>query len=1178
MSEQEKKLCNPFSTGGGGNNFEKEVHTSFVTLMLAGGFAPCLSPWPIIEVKLQGKRLKYNIDDSIIIAKSPDGKSTAKLLCQVKHSISITKKSKIFGEVIKAAWNDFNETSRFNKGVDAIALITGPLSKTDIDSVRTILEGARHKNSIEFFRDVRLAKFSSRAQRKKLDIIIGHIVNANNGKQPGEQKIWDFLRSFHLLGYDLDIKSGVTISLLKTLIGQYSMHNAHGLWASIYHEVGFYNQNGGSITVERLPPDIRLAFIKPTIEKIPEQFITTPTVNITADWNLNKLATAILLGGWDEKSQNDRQIIQQLTGESYRKWIVELRETLNQDNNPFSFKNGIWKVNDRQKLWQDLGSYLFNEHLDKFGQISVEVLKELDPQFELHPDERYMANIKGKVLQHSDTLRKGLAETLALLGNQADALRNCKRGKAETIAILSIKEILNDAEWILWGSLNQLLPTLAEAASEEFLEMVENALKKSPCPFDELYSQEGNALTGGNYMTGLLWALENLAWDPEHLVRVTIILGKLASRDPGGNWGNRPANSLTTIFLPWMPQTIASVEKRKVAVQKLLEEFPNVAWKLLLNLLPNACRSSSGSHKPEWRKIIPDDWEKGVTNKEYWEQAVNYSEMAVETAKKDTKKLKELVEHLRNLAEPSFCAFLEYLETEEIKTLSEEERTKLWDALNRIMIMQKWREGQKNTLSPEIIKRIEQVAESIRAKSPQYRYRHLFTDRNIELYEEKGNYKEQDKKLEDRRQDAIKEIHEQGGIEAVFQFIQEVDSPRRVGYSLGIVSKNKDIDKYILPVLLENENNRIKEFTELFVFAKNKSEGWEWVDKIDFNGWTKIQVGMFLSYLTSNKRTWDYATRILGKHEDEYWKRANVDPCDEESDWDYAIEKLIEYKRPNAAIACLNPTLRKQGKINKELAVRALLDAISAESELQELDAYHTIEVIKALQNDPDVNPDDLFSIEWGYLPLLTGPGSSGEAKILEQKLASEPDFFCELICRIYRSKKEPERKKESTEQEKTIASNAWHLFREWKRIPGMDSENHFSSEQFKGWLQKVKTKCGESGHFDVAMITLGEALIHSPSDPDGLWINKTVAEALDSEDAEKLRRGYYTGIINTRGVYCVDPTGKPEKEIAAKYRQQAEVVENAGFHRFAITLRDLAKDYEHQAQQIIDEHEQENL
>jgi hypothetical protein len=115
-------------------------------------------------------------------------------------------------------------------------------------------------------------------------------------------------------------------------------------------------------------------------------------------------------------------------------------------------------------------------------------------------------------------------------------------------------------------------------------------LQQSPCLFDELFSQESDGTFGGNYLTGLLWALETLAWDEKFLVRACVILGELATHDLGGNWTNRPANSLTTILLPWLPQTTSSIDKRKVALRTLQKEVPAVAWKLLLSLLPNQHR------------------------------------------------------------------------------------------------------------------------------------------------------------------------------------------------------------------------------------------------------------------------------------------------------------------------------------------------------------------------------------------------------------------------------------------------------------------------------------------------------------------------------------------------------------------------------------------------------------
>ena len=133
--------------------------------------------------------------------------------------------------------------------------------------------------------------------------------------------------------------------------------------------------------------------------------------------------------------------------------------------------------------------------------------------------------------------------------------------------------------------------------------------------------------------------------------------------------------------------------------------------------------------------------------------------------------------------------------------------------------------------------------------------------------------------------------------------------------------------------------------------------------------------------------------------------------------------------------------------------------------------------------------------------------------------------------------------------------------------------DRSFSDEYFNKWINSVKTTCSDSGHLEVTLSHIGNVLIHCPPDSDGLWINRAVAEALNGKDkdADKMRNGFYMGILNSRGAHWVDPTGKPEKELAAKYRQQAEDVENAGFQRFALTLRNIADDYDKEAKRIVE-------
>jgi len=115
MNTNSKKLSSSISTGNAGALFEAHVQASFVTLMLTGGYAPCLPCWPIKEINLQGKIDGFDTDDLIVYVENSDTGERRKLLGQIKRSITITEGNDRFGEVILAAWNDFNNPKTFSK-------------------------------------------------------------------------------------------------------------------------------------------------------------------------------------------------------------------------------------------------------------------------------------------------------------------------------------------------------------------------------------------------------------------------------------------------------------------------------------------------------------------------------------------------------------------------------------------------------------------------------------------------------------------------------------------------------------------------------------------------------------------------------------------------------------------------------------------------------------------------------------------------------------------------------------------------------------------------------------------------------------------------------------------------------------------------------------------------------
>lgn len=1176
VDKKTSQLSNPFSTGGGGVIFETHIQAAFAILMLTNGFAPCLPPWPIKKIKLQEKYAGFDTDDLIVVVKHPDSDKKARLLAQIKHSICITKKDQTFGEVIQSAWNDFQNPSIFTVGIDSIALITGPLSATDTKDVRRILEWAREsEDAKDFLIKVNLMNISSRTKIAKLKAFQAHIRNANAGIDVTDEQLWEFMKSFHLIGFDLDIKAGISLSLLHSLIGQYSPENSNFLWSKVVDEVQTANKNAGTISFETLSEDIRSTFQRRAEETIPDSFIKKQEIIKTFSWSdvryASELAIAVLLGAWDEKNDEDKIAEEKLTNEDFTIWIRKIREILQQSESPLILKNGIWSITKRLEMWNALGPRLFNEHLDRLKEVAASVLKERNPMFDLPPDERYAASIHGKVLAHSHAIRKGLTESLALLGCHPKALTNCSFNRAKVTASLAVREIFADADWVLWASLNDLLPLLAEAAPKEFLEVIEVALQSNPCPFVELFVQEGNGINSGNYITGLLWALETLAWDKQYLIPVTIILGELAAIDPGGNWANRPDNSLTTIFLPWLPQTIAPVNKRKVALQTLQNELPEIAWKILLTLFPNQHKTSSGSHKPVWRRTIPEDWPKGITQKEYWEQITNYTDMAVEMAWQDIHKLSELIKHFDNLPLPALNNILGYLKSDDITNMPEKDRFPLWISLVDFVSKHKRYVDANWAIGPEIVEKINSIAELLAPQSPMRRYWRLFNRHDIDLYEENENIKEQSKKLEQHRQEAIREIIINNGFGAVIKFAESVKSSRHVGLTLGFITE-ENVDSTILPGLLETENNKLVQFVSGYILGKQHTHGRKWVDEINISSWTTEQTCQFLVHLPFTSETWKRTQQLLGKNESLYWKKVSVVPYQTESDLSFAIDRLISHGRPNAAISCLSRMLYDKQSMNNTSAVKALLAAVTSTEPANSKDLYDIVEIIKALQDDPNTNPDDLFLVEWAYLSLLDHTGYTSP-KLLEQRLAVEPGFFCEVIRVIYRSKNVEKPFTEPSEQQKNIAWNAYQLLRAWKTPPGTLPDGSFSSKTLSEWLINVKLACKKSGHLDAALSTIGNVFIHMPPDPDGLWIHHTAANALNARDAKKIRDGFRIGIFNSRGIHWVDPTGKPEEEFAAKYRQRAEEVEIHGYHRLAATLRDLAYSYEREAEQIIEGH-----
>ena len=276
----------------------------------------------------------------------------------------------------------------------------------------------------------------------------------------------------------------------------------------------------------------------------------------------------MLVGAWHTQSKGDSEIMRFLAGEEIEQDVTEL---LKFDDPP------AWSVGKFRGVASKIDAFfavqasVTQKDTENFFFVAEIVLSEKDPALELPEDKRAFANIYGKSRDHSKALSDGISETLVLLAVHGNDLF-AKRLGVDVRALVEtlIRRLLTPLTPEKLLSQTDNIPLYAEAAPQEFLRIIEEDLKSADPQVHSLLKPADTGVFGRCPRTGLLWALENLAWKADQLPRVTFILAKLAEQKINDNWVNKPDHSLQAIFRSWMPQTAATIDDRQKALEALV--------------------------------------------------------------------------------------------------------------------------------------------------------------------------------------------------------------------------------------------------------------------------------------------------------------------------------------------------------------------------------------------------------------------------------------------------------------------------------------------------------------------------------------------------------------------------------------------------------------------------------
>jgi len=862
------------------------------------------------------------------------------------------------------------------------------------------------------------------------------------------------------------------------------------------------------------------------------------------------LLPALLVGGWDECKTGDVEAIEKLARKNYSEVSGKLAKWVHDSDAPLRKVGSVWKLTSPLDAWLWLGRYLTASHLSNFREVLHEALTFNDPKFELDAENRYMANVYGKVFPHSDWMRKGLCESLVILATYGENSQVPVSGSPQGWVDMAIRRLIENAKEIRWLSISDLLPMIAEASPDEFLTAIEDDLPAKSPKIMALFKEEKGMFGSNCHHAGLLWALELLAWSPLYIGRVAGILAALTRMDLGGQWANRPKASLHEIFLSWRHQTSIEIDAKVEILERLLSTEPDVTWNLLVSLLPRSHEVSSPTETPHWR-----DWacevESEVNADEHFTYVLKVLELAMKTAGIDGSRLADLTNQLGSIPGDKERALFTAMEQCAGQPAWSAGKEILRKKLRGYLYWHRSFADENWTLNnPGLIDRVAGIYDLLTPEDAMEKHSWLFQGwPELPSGERKGHdaYRQ---RIDEERRDAIEEIHQAIGLTGLLRLAEKSDHPDVIGFHMAEVLHERGADQFIKETCLGVENTNFVSLGIAYFVKILFEEGSDWAEQLLADAkskeWGAEKAGDLFSAFPATLDLWMKLQPFGKDTEQRYWKRLNIYGLNTSKEMlEFAVNKLVEHERPKSAVEMIR--FDKDEVMLPFDVVARILDAVlmANQEEQISLSGYEIEPLFLMMDSATGQDREKIIQLEIQYSAILEDTNRG--LKFLSQLIEDEPGWFVEMIRWQFKPKNEIAEEwsdEMSPEERSNRASVAYRVLHAWRGIPGL-KDDVLDKKFLAQWIASVRESCLEIDRIEVADLEIGHVLARSPEGDDSIKPMIEVREIIEDLRNRDIERGFYFGVVNSRGVTrrAMNEGGRQEREIEQKYRSQSKAL-----------------------------------
>lgn len=859
----------------------------------------------------------------------------------------------------------------------------------------------------------------------------------------------------------------------------------------------------------------------------------------------------------------DREVVERIAGLPFEKIERELRALAAADDAPLlelgptRGRERIFKAKSPLEPLYLAGELVTAGELERFLGETARVLSERDPALNLPVGQRLVAPIVGKGRRCSRELLDALAAALPRL-----AVRGPKTGLArlqitERIEAL-VRDLLWEADSVRWLSLSSWLPELAEAAPDLFLDAVDASLHAPDQPIAALFRESEKPNSGACCFPPLLRALERLAWSPERMPRVCELLCALVPFTRSDYPENAPARSLSKIFLPELPQTDAPLEMRSAVLASLAVKHPDIVFKVRVYMLPRRTTIPiRPSARPEWREEGLRD--QRVSGTDYRRAVEAAAAAAIASARGHVQRLKVLIENLPRVEEAGCAeALLRELEAFAARVTSDCDREPLRAELRTQLKLIELHWDKPFPLRSWAY-RLARLYHRLAPSDPVLRIAWLFREPYPRLPGSARTHEIKERVLSRQRIEAVRALQRASGLPAVLRLASSVEYPCRVGEAavLAGIDPTELVDLAIAEPAARRLDDRILVLLGVVILKASGDSRKAALEKLlaHFHSTARpsAEIAAFLSWFTG-----DAALRELIQAQPEP-VRPELRLCAPASALD--IRALSAAGRPVEALRFLSdPDCPWEPELRLEVLEKLIETGPQREHSL----LHHNIRsTISRLEKEPEIDRRRLARIEFAFFPLLTF-GSNSAAAALFEVITSDPQEFLALVDACTAKDRQPQ---PPSERDKGFAERASEVLWTCSRVPGSRPDGTIDAAELTRFVEVVLDRAARIGRCEVREELIGQILAHAPADPDGAWPCRAVAALLDRHEFENVRKSFYIGVYNARGMVSksIYEGGEQERKLAESYRAQAQR-HAIHFPRLAATLRKVAKIYEEEA------------